>query len=195
MAPILFISHGSSWSFIPAAFATCFPSSINSCNRCPRPENCDSSAKCGECGNPVSADTPLTDALKISFDHWAGRASCSASAFRPPALIKSAASFHKRIRGVARLEWADPCCRIEFQLHMRVAMLCAAHKSCAPNDLSARVSRDDLFAAKPVLRRDHRALIETVADQRDRVLHLRRFGGHDAEFAIGQLIRLRCCLE
>src|SRR5580698_5579215 len=78
---------------------------------------------------------------------------------------------------------------------MRVAMLCAAHKRCASNDLSARVSRDNLFAAKPVLRGNHSTLIETVADQRDRVLHLGRFSGHDAELAIGKLIRLRCCLE
>src|SRR5579863_2550702 len=78
---------------------------------------------------------------------------------------------------------------------MRVAMLCAAHKSCASNDLSARVSRDNLFAAKPVLRRDHSTLIETVTDQRDRVLYLGSFCCHNAEIAIGKLIRLRCCLE
>src|SRR5580704_5529732 len=78
---------------------------------------------------------------------------------------------------------------------MRVAMLCAAHKRCASNDLSARVSRDNLFAAKPVLRGNHRSLIETVADQRDRVLYLSGFCCHDAELAIGKLIRLRCCLE
>src|SRR5580693_9411112 len=78
---------------------------------------------------------------------------------------------------------------------MRVAMLCAAHKRCASNDLSARVSRDNLFAAKPVLRGNHSTLIETVADQCDRVLYLSGFCCHNAELAIGQLVRLRCCLE
>ena len=35
------------------------------------------------CGSPVSAATALTVALKISFDHCAGRRSGSAFAFRP----------------------------------------------------------------------------------------------------------------
>ena len=55
IAPILFISQGSSCSCTPAAAATRFPSSINACRRCPRPDKCVSSAKWGECGNPVSA--------------------------------------------------------------------------------------------------------------------------------------------
>src|SRR5580693_10423354 len=78
---------------------------------------------------------------------------------------------------------------------MRIGMLRAAHKRCASNDLPARVSRDNLFAAKPVLRGNHCSLIETVADQCDRVLYLSGFCCHNAELAIGQLIRLRCCLE
>ena len=42
-----------------------------------------SAAKCGSCGSPVSAATVLTVALKISFDHCAGRRSSNASAFSP----------------------------------------------------------------------------------------------------------------
>src|SRR5581483_10586589 len=72
---------------------TGFPSALSCWSRCPRFEACSSSAKCGECGNPVSAETPFTEELKISFDHCAGRASCNASALSPPAAIRSAASF------------------------------------------------------------------------------------------------------
>jgi len=41
----------------------------------------------------VSAATPLTVALKMSFDHCAGRRSGSASAFSPAATIVSAMSW------------------------------------------------------------------------------------------------------
>src|ERR1700686_85485 len=78
---------------------------------------------------------------------------------------------------------------------MRVAMLRTAHKSSASDDLPASMRGDNLFAPKPVLRGDNRTLIETLADQSYRVFHLSGFGCHDAEFAIGELIRLRRSLE
>jgi hypothetical protein len=40
----------------------------------------------------VSAATPFTVALKISFDHWAGRKSGSASALRPERTSSAATS-------------------------------------------------------------------------------------------------------
>ena len=47
-------------------------------------------AKWKSCGRPVSAATALTVALKISFDHCAGRRSSNASAFSPAERINSA---------------------------------------------------------------------------------------------------------
>ena len=55
--------------------------------RWPRSLGSSSAAKCGSCGRPVSAATVLTVALKISFDHCAGRRSSNASAFSPDATI------------------------------------------------------------------------------------------------------------
>ena len=46
----------------------------------------------GRAGGPVSAATELTVALKMSFDHCAGRRSRSASTFSPAARIRAAAS-------------------------------------------------------------------------------------------------------
>src|SRR5271169_5823921 len=77
---------------MPEASATSLPSAMSECSKCPRSENPDSSAKCGECGRPVSAETLFTEELKISFDHCAGLASASASALSPDATIKSAKS-------------------------------------------------------------------------------------------------------
>ena len=51
-----------------------------------------SAAKCASCGSPVSAATALTVALKISFDHCAGRRSGNARAFRPARSISAASS-------------------------------------------------------------------------------------------------------
>ena len=48
------------------------------------------SAKWKSCGSPVSAATVFTVALKMSFDHWAGRRSGNASAFRPAERMSSA---------------------------------------------------------------------------------------------------------
>ena len=48
-----------------------------------------SAAKCGSCGSPVSAATAFTVALKISFDHCAGRRSGNARAFRPERSISA----------------------------------------------------------------------------------------------------------
>ena len=74
-------------------------------------------------------------------------------------------------------------------------MLCAAHERRAPNDLSASVGGDNLLAPQPVLRGNDRTLIESITDERDRVFHLSRLRGDNAEFAIGELIRLRCRFE
>ena len=51
-----------------------------------------SCAKWKSCGNPVSAATPFTVALKISFDHCAGRRSGSTSTFKPDRAINPPAS-------------------------------------------------------------------------------------------------------
>src|ERR1700674_1448407 len=78
---------------------------------------------------------------------------------------------------------------------MRVAMLRAAHESSAPDDLPAGMRGDNLFASQTILRGNNRTLSETLADQSYRVLHLSRFCCNDAEFAIGELIRLCCSFE
>jgi hypothetical protein len=74
-------------------------------------------------------------------------------------------------------------------------MLRTTHESRPSNDLTAGIGSDDFFAAQSVLCRDHRTLIESIADESDRVFHLSRLRGYNAEFAIGELIRLRCSFE
>ena len=55
------------------------PSSTSPWTSRPRSVGSFSAAKWGSCRSPVIAATGLTAALKISFDHWAGRRSGSAS--------------------------------------------------------------------------------------------------------------------
>ena len=78
-----FISQGSSCSPIPVPAATALPSFIIARTSRPRSVYSSSAAKWKSCGSSVRAATPLTVALKISFDHCAGRRSENASAFRP----------------------------------------------------------------------------------------------------------------
>src|ERR1700722_7809812 len=96
---------------------------------------------------------------------------------------------------MARLKGANPGCGVEFVLHMRVAMLGAAHESRAPNHLPAGVGGNDLFAPQPVLCGNNRTLVETMADVGNGLLHLSRLGRHDAQIAIGELLRPCRCLE
>ncbi len=92
---------------------------------------------------------------------------------------------------MSRFKRADPGCSIEFELHMRVAMLGSAHESRAPNDLTASVHSDNLFAAQSVLRGDDRPLIETAAQQRRWIPLPARLGCHDGKFAIGEFVCAR----
>ena len=120
-------------------------------------------AKCGECGSSVSAETPLTEALKISFGPLRGtRILQRLRLSGRKRLIKSAASFTsangvwRGSNGPIQVAVSSSYCT------MRVAVPRAAHESGAANDLAARVLGDDLFASQPILRGENRALIEIV---------------------------------
>ena len=79
-------------------------------------ERFDSSAKCGECGSPVSADTPLTEALKINFDHCAGRASGQRLGLQASGFHQFGGLFYDGEGRVARFERTDPGCGVEFDI-------------------------------------------------------------------------------
>ena len=85
-----FISHGSSLSCTPAAARDGLALVDQGADEVAEVGRRSTSAKCASCGSPVSAATVLTVALKISFDHCAGRRSSNASAFRPELAISSA---------------------------------------------------------------------------------------------------------
>src|SRR5712692_7096927 len=161
---------------MPIAAATLFPSSIRSCSRRPRSPKPCSSANEGQWGSPVRALTLFTEALKISLDHWAGRASSSATALRPEATIMSAASFTTE-NGVA--------VGSNGPIHVAVSSsYCTRVSEC-------RVPRQDLLATQAVLRGKNRAAIKQVADRSDGFLRLRGLGADDAELALRQIRGIR----
>ncbi len=122
----------------------------------------------GECGSPVSAETPFTDALKISFDHCAGRASCKRLGFESAGDDQVGGFFHYSEWRARRLKRAHPGGVSSSILHMRVAVLRAAHESGAADDVAARVCAAMISSLpKTVLRGEDGPLIEAAADQRE----------------------------
>ena len=171
------------------------PSSISPWSKCPRSENSASAAKWGECGRPVKAETPFTDALKINFDHCAGRASCSASALSPPCTRRSAASLDHGVWRVSRLEGSKPGRRVQFVLDMGIAVPGSAHESGSADNVSTRVLGDDFLAAQTVLGGNQCSLIKSLPCCSDRLLHLRRLGSDDPEIEVRQFTRIVSCTQ
>ena len=112
------------------------------------------SAKWKSCGSPVSAATALTVALKISFDHCAGRRSSNASAFRPDDDDEVGDRVRVGRRRVAVR--ADPGRGVEDVLDVRVAVARAAHERDGREQRPVAVRADDLLGAEAVLDRHHR---------------------------------------
>ena len=104
-----------------------------------------SAAKWKSCGSPVSAATALTVALKISFDHCAGRRSSNASAFRPDETISSATSSREARRRLARR--AEPRRGVEDVLDVRVAVARAAHERDGRDQRPVAVGRRTISSA------------------------------------------------
>src|SRR6266849_3399265 len=90
----------------------------------------------------------------------------------------------------ARLERSHPGRRVEFILDVCVAVTSAAHKSGAANNVTASMAGDNLFTTQTVLRGQHSAFVEAVADGTNGLLDLNGFGGYDSEIEIGQLRRV-----
>ena len=105
-----FISQGSSCKLDPGRRGDALAFVDEAVHQMAEVPSSPSAAKCWSCGSPVSAATPLTVALKISFDHCAGSRSGSASAFRP-ASTSSAAIFWTRSKASRRTARARSACR------------------------------------------------------------------------------------
>src|SRR5438552_11345876 len=89
----------------------------------------------------------------------------------------------------SRLKWTDPSRRVKLVLHLRVAVLGAAHEGRAANHLPSRVLRDNLLAPESVLRGNNHPVIKMTADRSDRLRHLRRLRRHNSQIAVRKLVR------
>ena len=162
---------------MPAAAATALPSSTRSWTRWPRSPGASSAAKCGSCGRPVSAATELTVALKISFDHCAGRRSANTSAPGPRAerLADLLDLLERRV-----LVRPHPRRRVEDVLDLGVRVLRARHERHGRHERPVPVGADDL-RAEAVERRHQRRVREPPLERAGRRLEAGRLRRDDPE--------------
>ena len=148
----------------------------------PRPRSAAS------CGSPVSAATAFTVALKISFDHWAGRRSGKARAFRPERSISAASSSTRVVRDpVVR---AEPGLRVEDVLDVRVVVPRAAHEGDAGDERPVPVPAHDLLGAEAVLDRHDGGFGKAAGERTCGVVEPGRFRRHDRDVELRQLGRV-----
>src|SRR5882762_2232271 len=92
---------------------------------------------------------------------------------------------------VPRLKWAHPSSRVQFILHMRVTVACAAHKSCAANNLAARMLGDEFLTAQTILCGKHGAMIEVMSNRCKGFLDLPCLCRNDREITVRNFFRTR----
>ena len=131
----------------------------------------------------------LTVALKISFDHCAGRRSSNASAFSPDATISSATACASAgvVPRAGPIQVAVSSTYSTCVSSCRVPLMNVTDGQLAP----VAVAADDLVGADPVLHGHHDRLGPVTRQARGDRVEVEALAGDDHELRLGQLVGRR----